>query len=118
MIKVGYSYRAANGDRFTILVHKIIASSNGHNYIGENRKTGAITYFNLKGENSFKPEWNLECDPYRYIPVMTPSLLSNMEFKKKADIGSLSGPPIGYLRIEHNDPTTIVFINPESIEYD
>jgi hypothetical protein len=112
MIQVGKIYTSVSGERFLILAKKKRPASNGCNYIGENTKTGLVTYFNHKGEHAVSKDWELQTDPYKWIGLEG-SRVSKPNFRMKDEMELAYE---GYLRIEDDNPATIVFITRAGFE--
>lgn len=113
MIRVGKYYTSKSGERFFILAKKNRASSNGCNYIGENTKTGLVTFFNQMGKHAVSPDWQLEVDQYKWVGIRMGNMLSHESFVSKDELEEEY--PL-YLRIESDDPSTITCITRAGFE--
>jgi hypothetical protein len=107
MIKTGRAYTATNGQRYLILSRKTVPASNGYNFIGENVKSGVIAYFNHRGEHSFKSEYNLNCDPYKWLPLCEGQTVGTKFVSKEGLDMSYSH----FLRMEASDHTTVIYVD-------
>lgn len=110
MLKVGHTYTAKNGQRFLILAKKNRPASNGCSFIGENVKSGTIAYFNHKGEHAFAEAYNLKCDPFQWVGVVG-AKLADTKFVPKEHLDVEFS---YYLRMENNDPSTVILVTREA----
>lgn len=113
MLKVGKVYLTEDKTRFLILAKKSRASSNGCDFVGEHLGSGFITYFNYKGEHPWRPTWKLKADPYRWCGVFHEGELSADGFVIRE---KLEREFPGYLRMEDDNPTTIIYVTRANLE--
>lgn len=113
MIKIGRIYTSESGERFLIHSRKRKSSSNGCNFIGEHTGNGLITYFNHTGVNSFRSDWNLQVDSYKWCGVRADGELAAEGFVPREEL--VEEFP-GYLRMEDNNPTTIIYMTRAGLE--
>jgi len=109
MLRENRTYRTIKGNkRFFIHAKKNTPASNGCNFIGEDLKTGTIVCFDHKGEHPWDTSYNLECDPYTWCGIVDLDKFATKKFVKKRDLEFSFN---YYLRMENNDPTTIVCLD-------
>lgn len=114
MIRTGRIYTSKSGERFLILAKKSRPSSNGYDFLGENTRTGLVTYFNHVGKHAVSPDWELKADPYKWLGIQ--GLTTKGEnFEPKEKIEGLEK-LTGLLRIENNDPSTAQFVSVKDFE--
>jgi hypothetical protein len=107
MLKVGRSYHTIDGKaKFHIIAKKNKPASNGCNFLGENLKTGVVTYFNHKGHHAFSEYLHLKVDPYTWIGLVGGRLATD-EFQERKNL-KYEYPY--YLRMENNDPSSIICV--------
>lgn len=114
MIIVGKAYNSVNGERFLILAKKNRASTNGCSFIGENVKTGLVTFFNYQGKHSMNADWNLNTDFYKWIGIHN-GMLASSKFMPKEKLDKTIKYS-GYLRIENDEEHTITYQSPSNFQ--
>jgi hypothetical protein len=113
MLKVAKVYIAQDGTRFYIHGKKQRPSSNGFDFIGENLRSGLITYFNYKGAHAVRTtDWQLKVDPYKWCGVLHDGTFGEEGFVTANKVGNYDG----YLRMENDNPSSIVFVTRSGLE--
>src|SRR4051812_6476818 len=108
MLRTGRTYRTIKaGKKFFIHATRNKPVSNGCNFIGEDLKTGTLVCFDHKGKHPWDESLNLDCDPYTWCGIVDLNKFASKTFVKKEDL-KFSYPY--YLKMENNDPSTIVCV--------
>lgn len=115
-VQLGSIYATKDGKRkFYIIARKTVVKDK-FIYVGEETRSGLITYFSSFGEHSHQENFNLELDQYDYIPVFKTGIKSHT-FLRWEEIEMLDLKDcVGYLARYDKRMESVCF-SPERVVY-